>query len=175
MNRITYMFCLLSAALLFVACGSSRRASENVSVDSASVSSQATIDAVSSELSRTEEHDSSDVYVWTITTEYDTSKADSTGKSPILRQTESLTVKHSGKKKENDTKRNENISATKEESAKEFHGNTNKRENTRAESKKPLYYSYIIYGVALVILMAVLAYWVFTKYRAARPQHNNKA
>ena len=163
------MFCLLSAALLFVACGSSRRATENVSVDSASVSSQATIDAVSSELSRTEEHDSSDVYVWTITTEYDTSKADSTGKSPILRQTESLAVKHSGRKKRNDTKRNENISAT------EFHGNTNKRENTRAESKKPLYYSYIIYGVALVILMAVLAYWVFTKYRAARPQNNNKA
>lgn len=103
MNRITYMFCLLSAALLFVACGSSRRATENVSVDSASVSSQATIDAVSSELNRTEEHDSSDVYVWTITTEYDTSKADSTGKSPILRQTESLTVKHSGRKKRNDT------------------------------------------------------------------------
>lgn len=172
---------ILSIASLFVvvcilgACRSSRHVTENISVDSASQSSKSSVDAALTETSHTEETDSSDTFVWTITTEYDTSKADSTGKAPVLRTTKSLAVRYSGKKKKNETSKNENISATKEESANHLTRNNNKRESTKAESKRPLYYSYVLYGVALVILMAVLAYWVFTKYRAARPQQQNKA
>lgn len=170
MRRLLYLVLLLNAVLLIVACRSSRSASESVTVDSLSQSSKAAVDRASTEHSRNVEQDSSDVYVLTITMEYDTSKADSTGKAPVLRQTKSLSVKHSGRKKENEKSKNENISATKEESATQLNKSNNKREHAKAEIKQPLYCAYIIYGVALVILMAVLAYWVFTKYRAARPQ-----
>lgn len=170
MRRTLHFVLLLGAVLFLIACRSSRSASESVSVDSLSQSSKTAVDVASTEHSRTVEQDSSDMYVWTVTTEYDTSKADSTGKAPVLRQTKSLSVKRSGRRKQNEKSKNENISATKEESATQVNKSNNKRERVKAETKQPLYCAYIIYGVALVILMAVLAYWVFTKYRAARPQ-----
>lgn len=169
MKRILYLIYLSVFVSFLGACRSTRHVAEEFSVDSLKQSSKEMSSAASSENSTIEETDSSDTFVWTITTEYDTSKADSTGKSPVLRTTKQLAVKHSGKKKKNETSKNENISATKEESAEQFHKNNNRREDTKAETKQPLYYSYILYGVALVILMAVLAYWVFSKYRAARP------
>ncbi len=171
MKRTLYIAYILVLVFILGACRSTRHVSEEFSVNSLKQSSKDTSSAALSEKSTTEETDSSDIFVWTITTEYDTSKADSTDKAPVLRTTKQLTLKHSGKKKKNETSKNENISATKEESANEFHSNNNRREDTKAETKQPLYYSYILYGVALVILMAVLAYWVFSKYRATRLQN----
>lgn len=169
-----HIIAILLAAFFLVACRSTKHVTESQSVDSVSLSSKTAVDAESAAISHTEERDSSTTFVWMITTEYDTSRADSTGKAPVLRQTKSLAIKQHGKRKNDDITTNEKISATKEESAKQLTRKDNKRESTKAETKQPLYWSYILYGVALVILMAILAYWVFTKYRAARPHTENK-
>lgn len=166
----------ISFILLWVvslgACRSSRHISEGFSVDSLSQSQKVTIDKASTEENDIVVTDSSELFVWTITTEYDTSKTDSNGIAPLLKTIRTLAIKRSGKKQEENTLKKENISATKEESANELQRMYNKRESTKAETKQPLYYTYLACGVALVILMAILAYWVFTKYRAVHPQGN---
>ncbi len=169
MKRTLYIAYILVLVFFLGACRSSRHVSEVFSTDTLSQSSKMSVDATSAEESHTTETDSSEVFVWTITTEYDTSKTDSNGISPLLKTTKTLTIKRTSKKKEKETSKKENISATKEESANQVRTTSKKRESTKAETKQPLYYAYILGGVALVILMAILAYWVFTKYRAARP------
>ncbi len=160
--------------LVFIlgACRSSRHVSEVSVTDSLSLSYKSAVDATNTEKMYKQETDSVETVFWTITTEYDTSKADSNGVSPLLRKTKTLTIKRSNKKRTEQILKNENISANKEESANQLHKKSNKRESTKAETKQPLYYAYLLGGVALVILMAILAYWVFTKYRAARPLEN---
>ncbi len=169
MKKTLYIAFILVLVFILGACRSSRHVSEDFSADTLSQSSKSSVDATSAEESHTTETDSSEVFVWTITTEYDTSKTDSNGISPLFKTTKTLTIKRTSKKKEKETSKKENISATKEESANQVHSTSKKRESTKAETKQPLYYAYILGGVALVILMAILAYWVFTKYRAARP------
>lgn len=170
MKKILCIGLLLVLVFFLGACRSSRHVSEDFSTDSLSQTLSTSVNAASTKESHTAETDSSETFVWTITTEYDTSKTDSNGLSPLLRMTRTLTIKRTCKKKEEDTSKKENISATKEESANQVHSKSHKRESTKAETKQPLYYAYLLGGVALVILMATLAYWVFTKYRAARPQ-----
>lgn len=105
-----------------------------------------------------------------VITEYDTDKVNEHNNSPVKTPDGYLSHKKKGSKKNKETQKENNISATKEESANKVTNENNRREDTKAETKQPFYYAYILYGVAFVILMAVLAYWVFTKYRAAKPQ-----
>ena len=105
-----------------------------------------------------------------VITEYDTDKVNEHNNSPVKTPDGYLSHKKKGSKKNKETQKENNISATKEESANKVTNVNNRREDTKAETKQPFYYAYILYGVAFVILMAVLAYWVFTKYRAAKPQ-----
>lgn len=105
-----------------------------------------------------------------VITEYDTDKVNEHNNSPVKTPDGYLSHKKKGSKKNKETQEENNISATKEESANKVTNENNRREDTKAETKQPFYYAYILYGVAFVILMAVLAYWVFTKYRAAKPQ-----
>lgn len=170
MNRILYTVLMLVLVFSLGACRSSRHVSEDFSTDTLSQSSSVSANVASMEESHTAETDSSETFVWTITTEYDTSKTDSNGVSPLLRTVRTLKIKRAYNTKKEDTSKKENISATKEESANQVHSKSHKRESTKAETKQPLYYAYLLGGVALVILMAILAYWVFTKYRAACPQ-----
>lgn len=105
-----------------------------------------------------------------VITEYDTDKVNEHNNSPVKTPDGYLSHKKKGSKKNKETQKENNISATKEESANKVTNVNNRREDTKAETKQPFHYAYILYGVAFVILMAVLAYWVFTKYRAAKPQ-----
>lgn len=132
-------------------------------------SNQSLLD-VRTETSNTFIEDSSETVSFTIITEYDTEKVDANGQSPVKRTTATMTGKKKGSKKKGATETKQNISATKEESANQVKQENNRREDTKAETKQPLYFSYILFGVAFVILMAVLAYWVFSKYRAGKPQ-----
>lgn len=169
MRRLSIFLIALLAILLTSSCRSTKSMTETVEKDSLVQTSNLQVGASVITDSNTEEEDSMEVFTVTIITEYDTAKADSAGNSPVARQTKVLQTKRKGSKKGKETTTKQNISATKEESANQVKQSNNKRESTVAETKQPLYYAYILYGVAFVILMAVLAYWVFTKYRAERP------
>ena len=170
MKKMTiYCLAFFTVALLLASCRSSKTVVEEEKKDSLVQTSNVQVDIQTTTETKTNEDDSTEVFTVTIITEYDTAKADSTGKSPVLRQTQITESKRKGSKKAQETTTKQNISATKEESANQVTQSKTRRENTKTETKQPLYYAYILYGVALVILMAILAYWVFTKYRAARP------
>lgn len=167
MNRILYFITLIFVAGILSACHTSMDVTEEQHADSTSIITDSVVCTVVTTENHIEVADSSETIVWTVITEYDTSRADSTGKSPIRKTTQSLVKKSTGKKSKDNTTKGEALCAAKEVSAVKVTRNNNKRESTKAESKTPLYYAYTVYGVALVILMATLAYWVFSKYRAA--------
>lgn len=103
------------------------------------------------------------------TTVYDTSRLDSlSGTHPVLSKTKTTKTREKGDKKTSKTQKNANISATNEESAKINQVKNEKREVSATETKQPLYVSYILLGIASVVLVCVLAYWVFSKYRAEK-------
>ena len=170
MRHLSFILTVLLVIFLSASCRSTKHLTEEVVDDSLAQTSNVQIGVTTTTETTVEEEDSTEVFTVTIITEYDTAKADSTGKSPVLRKTKVLETKRKGSKKAQDTTTKQNISATKEESANQVNHKYNKREDTKAETKQPLYYAYLMYGVALVLLMAVLAYWVFSKYRAGRPQ-----
>lgn len=166
------LYLLLSILLIFSvsSCRSTSKVTESATNKTTNVVSNEKVEDISSVTNQSVQEDSSETTILTVITEYDTDKIDEHGNSPVKRQTATLATKKKGSKKNNETQKENNISATKEESANNVTNENNLREDTKAETKQPLYYAYIIYGVAFVILMAVLAYWVFTKYRAAKPQ-----
>lgn len=103
------------------------------------------------------------------TTVFDTSRFDSlSGKSPVLSKTKATKSKKKGSKKTSEASKKANISATNEESANLNITTENHREKSVAETKQPLYMSRILLGLAAVVLVGILAYWVFTKYRAEK-------
>lgn len=114
----------------------------------------------------TEEDESSEVTVRVVTTEYDTSRLDSSGNAPVIRKTETDIVKNKGKKTNTNTKVKNNISATKEESAKKTQHQQKQDEQVKSEKGLPLGIILILCAAAFIILACVLAYWFFSKYRA---------
>lgn len=161
---------VLLVCISMCSCRSTSKVSECVTNGTLKVTTNDKVLDVKSEVSNVAVDDSSETVSITIITEYDTDKVDANGQPPVKRKTATVTGKKKGSKKKGTTETKQNISATKEESAEQVIQENNRREDTRAETKQPLYFSYILFGVAFVILMAVLAYWVFTKYRAAKPQ-----
>lgn len=164
--------CSLPVILMVFAvcsCRSTSKVTEIVTDETLNVTSNEKVDDVTSVTSNSVCEDSSETVTITVVTEYDTDKTDEQGRVPVKCTIATLTTKKQGYKDETKTQKEQNISATKEESAEQVKNENNRREDTRAETRQPLYYSYILFGVAFVILMAVLAYWVFTKYRAAKP------
>lgn len=164
------MFCFFLVILSVCSCRSTSKVTENVVDETLNVTNSEKVDDVTSVTSNSVREDSSETVSLTFIIEYDTDKVDEQGKSPVKRTTAALTTKKKGSRNDTKTQKEQNISATKEESAEQVKQENNRREDTRAETKQPLYISFILFGVACVILMAVLAYWVFTKYRAAKPQ-----
>lgn len=171
--RKVQMLYVCFIVMMLASCHVNKHMAEQASsVDSVSVSVTNTTEQASTSVVSIREADSTTLFVYTVTTEYDTSKADSNGVAPVLKKVEAYISRMTGHKKEKDCQDNIKISATKEESANQVNIKNNKREYSKAESKQQLYWSYVLYGVALVVLMAILAYWVFTKYRATRSKTN---
>lgn len=69
-------------------CRSSKTVVEEEKKDSLVQTSNVQVDIQTTTETKTNEDDSTEVFTVTIITEYDTAKADSTGKSPVLRQTQ---------------------------------------------------------------------------------------
>lgn len=157
-------------SLVLCSCRSTSKVSDCLINETKVENSNQSLLDVTTETSNTSKEDSSETVSITIITEYDTDKVDENGQSPVKRKTTVMSGKKKKSKSNTATEKKENISATKEESANQVKQENNRREDTKAETKQPLYFSYILFGVAFVILMAVLAYWVFSKYRAGKPQ-----
>jgi hypothetical protein len=138
----------------------------------------------SSSVSQTTLHeqtnDSSETVVIRETTWFDTSRTDSNGVSPVLRKERVTSLTRHGKRsdkgsedKSNTEGRQKNSatiknSAKTEESAASENRSETKKDTSTSETKQVAYLSWLLFGLAFCILMAVLAYWVFTKYRQRR-------
>lgn len=124
-----------------------------------------------------EAEDSAEVWMFTTTSWYDTARADSNGIAPLLKHETVASVSLRGAHSRGNAKglfssdNRGNLALTSQEniesgvSAETANRVTTERTNT-VSNTKPI--TYVAAGVVLAILMAVLAYWVFTKYRATR-------
>lgn len=166
------LYLLISVLLIFSASSfrSTGKVTGSATNKAINVVSSEKIENISSETTQSVQEGSSETTIIAVITEYDTDKVNVHDNSPVKTPYGYLSHKKKGSKKNKETQKENNISATKEESANKVTNENNRREDIKAETKQPFYYAYILYGVAFVILMAVLAYWVFTKYRAAKPQ-----
>jgi H+/gluconate symporter-like permease len=121
--------------------------------------------------------DSTEVVTITETTWYDTSKADSTGNSPVLKTEKTTTIKHNGKRterQENENRESEQTNALsstnssaviKEESATRDETKSSERNTAATETKQLSYAAWALLALSLLIIVGVLAYWVKSKYR----------
>lgn len=183
---------MIVCLLLLASCGSVNKAVKQdverttVTESSTVTSSQTNTETSSGTLSVTETtlHEQTDDSTETVTiketTWYDTSKADSNGVSPVLRkETVTSTTRHGkrtnkGSEEKNNTEDKSQSStttknsATKEESAESALRSKTEKETSMTETKQFAYLSQVLYGLAFCILMAILAYWVFSKYRQRR-------
>lgn len=180
---------MLLCFLLLASCGSIKKSvkedtDQTLNVVSSTVGQgQATQDTSSESsiktVTSTTEQSSDDTETITIieTTWYDTSKVDSNGVSPVLK-TENLTnITHNKKKSEKDSEGQSDseekkkssttvqTSVNKEESAESAYKNTTQKDSHVTETKQLQYLSWVLIGLAVLVLSAILAYWVFTKYR----------
>ena len=180
---------LLLCLLLLASCGSMKKTvkedtDQTLNVVSSTVEQGQATENTSSESSvttvtTTTEQTSDDTETITIreTTWYDTSKVDSNGVSPVLMTENQTTITHNKKKTEKDTEDQSDTeekkettttvqtSANKEESAESAYKNTTQKDASATETKQLQYLSWVLLGLACLDLAAVLAYWVFTKYR----------
>lgn len=178
--------------LLLISCGSYQKTENQQNDQTSVVTSSITVKTLAesnvlSELSETiakttNEHtdDSTETVIVKETVWYDTSRADGNGSSPVLRkETITSTTRH-GKHTSNDSaERTEDTGkclsttnvhnfATKEESAESASRSRTEKDTSAAETKQLAYTSRVLCGLAFFILAAILAYWVFTKYRQCR-------
>ncbi len=168
MRNVSFIF-FTAIILILSSCGSSKHVSgidekQKVDIDAISclLSGLETVQTITDEGNLHE-------IVEIETTVYDTSRLDSlSGTHPVLSKTKATKTREKGDKKTSETSQKANISATNEESAKINQVKNEKREIATAETKQPLYLSYILLGIASVVLVCVLAYWVFSKYRAEK-------
>ena len=188
MKKNVYLLCLL----LFASCGSYNKAvrQESSQVSSVTSSSTENTQAVSNASNESSEStvttmqknidDSTETVTVTKTTWYDTSRTDSNGVAPVLKEeTVTSTTRHgkretvsSEKRKDKDEKSqsetNVQKSATKEESAESVSVNSTAKDVSASETKQVQYTSWALFGLGFAIIAAILAYWVFTKYRSRR-------
>ena len=186
MKKIVYLSLSL---LLLMSCGSFKKAvkeesSQVTSVTSSStentqVQSSVTSESQSTSVTTTSEQidDSTETVTITHTTWYDTNKVDSNGVAPVLKEeTVTSTTRHgkrttkgSDERKESDEKSqsqtNIENSATTEESAASVSTSSKTKDVSASETKQVQYTSWVLFGLGFVIISAILAYWVFTKYR----------
>ena len=183
---------LIVCLLLLTSCGSVQKAvkediSQTSTVTSSSTENRQTVTSATSESSQTQVSttqeqvdDSTETVTVTHTTWYDTSKADSNGVAPILKEETVTSKTRHGKRSTKGSEEKNNTedksqssststnSATKEESAESDLKSKTEKDTSMTETKQFAYLSQVLYGLAFCILMAVLAYWVFTKYRQRR-------
>lgn len=160
------LLAILSVALLF-SCGSAKHAyvsEENVK--SSKVSASTVMESIETGLKSILESGMEES-VTVETTIYDTSRYDSvSGVSPVLSTTKTTKSKKKDSKKTSETTKSANVSAASDETANTVVSTEKHGDKSVAETKQPLYISSILFGLAFVILVCILAYWVFTKYRA---------
>lgn len=118
------------------------------------------------------------------TTWYDTSRTDSTGVAPVLKTEKQKSITHYGKHIAKDTEKGSRNGekqqsstiiqdfANKEETVESTNKSQTQKDVSSTETKQLQYMSWVLPGLALVILAAVLAYWVFTKYRQRKIDKN---
>ncbi|MBQ8709376.1 MAG: hypothetical protein IJ550_02175 [Bacteroidaceae bacterium] len=180
---------LLICFLLLVSCGSVKKAVKEDIDQTSHVESSATEQekveinasseqsAIAETTTSEQTNDSTETMTVRETTWYDTSKVDSNGVSPVLKTEKQTSITYHGRRNVKDTENkgrsNEKQqssatvqnSAKKEESAESAKKSQIQRDVTATETKQLQYLSWVLPGIAFVILAAVLAYWVFTKYR----------
>ena len=157
MKRVVYLsLCLL----LLASCGSYKKAVKEQTSQTSTVNSSST-----------------ETVTVTHTTWYDTSRVDSNGVAPVLKEeTVTSTTRHgkrttkgSDERKDSDEKSqsqtNIENSATTEESAVSVSTSSKTKDVSASETKQVQYTSWALFGLGFVIISAILAYWVFTKYR----------
>lgn len=188
-NVVKMLFCLF----VFSSCGSAKKvvkqSIDQTSTETYSNTVQGTADVnVSTGLSSAIEaatyeqtEDSTATLVIKKTLWFDTSHCDSLGVTPVLREETVTSLTCHGKRTNKGSKDKSNAegksnsfatinySANKEESAVSTNRCKTEVAKSLAETKQLAYTSWMLYGLAACILMAILAYWVFTKYRA---RHN---
>ena len=161
--------------------------SQTSSVTSSTTENTQAVTTVTSESSQTQVtttqenvDDSTETVTVTHTTWYDTSRADSNGVAPVLKEeTVTSTTRHgkrttkgSDERKDSDEKSqsqtNVQKSATKEESAESVLTSTKTKDMSASETKQVQYTSWALFGLGFVIIAAILARWVFSKYRLRR-------
>lgn len=180
---------VLLVALLLVSCGSTKKtvkdetkgqSSLETSVerkDSIRVSEQETLRTSLSQMAHMDVEDSTEVWTVTTTSWYDTEKADSNGVAPLLKQETVRSVSFHGQRSKGTagnaitSEKKSNIALTSQEKEErnvsaENVIKTSTRSTGSVSKARPVFY--VTAGVVLAILMAILAYWVFSKYRAAR-------
>lgn len=182
---VQFLLCLL----LFTSCGSIKKnVKEDVehtmnvvsstteqSVVTDSTSSESTVTKVTTTTEQT--NDSSETIIIRETIWYDTSKADSNGVAPVLMKENVTSITSNGRKttkdcedqSESEEKKKSSTtiqsSANKEESAESAYKSKKQSDTSATETKQLQYLSWVLPGIAFVIIAAILAYWVFTKYR----------
>lgn len=186
MKKIVY---LSLGLMLLVSCGSYKKAVKEDSSQVTSVTSSktensqmqssVTSESKSTSVTTTSEQvdDSTETVTTTHTTWYDTSKVDENGVAPVLKEeTVTSTTRHgkrttkgSDERKDSDQKSQSKTdvqkSATTEESAVSVSKSSKTKDVSASETKQVQYTSWALFGLGFVILSAILAYWVFTKYR----------
>lgn len=180
---------LLCCLLLLVSCGSIKKTTEEGISQTLNKASSITeerladVNAFSAQSVIAEEStseqtsDSAETMTIYETTWYDTGKADSKGFSPVLKTEKRTSITYHGKhtvkgsdnKESSEEKRQSSTniqnSAKSEEAAESENKSQTKGDASVTETKQLQYISWGLPGLALVIIAAVLAYWVFTKYR----------
>lgn len=185
MKKVVYLLGLM----LLASCGSYNKAERQQTDQTSTVTSSSTenmqaVTNASSESSETQvsssqvqTDDSTETVTVTKTTWYDTSRTDSNGVAPVLKEETVTSMTRRGKRttqgseqrKDSDSKSQSQTtvqnSATKEESAKSDIRTTTTKDVSASETKQVQYTAWMLFGIAFVIIAAVLAYWFFSKYR----------
>ena len=158
---------IMLPVMLLYSCGSAKQAYvSDEKEETSKVSASTVMESIETELKSILESGMEES-VTVETTIYDTSRYDSvSGVSPVLSTTKATKSKKKDSKKTSETTKNANVSAGNEVTAKSNVSTEKHGEKSVAETKQPLYVSRILLGLAAVILVCILAYWVFTKYRA---------
>ncbi|MBR5592851.1 MAG: hypothetical protein IKW46_02140 [Bacteroidaceae bacterium] len=159
MRLFAIIFCLL-----LISCGTTKKNATETTV--------ATITTVTTTEVSEEKHEASTevtdeyevVTETTVTTKFDTNKVDSNGAPVIESRVEKTVQKSRGSNNTKQTNTTNNISATKEENVNENTNTENVVHEEKEESKQMKYAAELFFGIAFLVL-AILAFWVFTKYR----------
>ena len=186
MKKVVY---LSLGFLLLMSCGSYKKAvkediSQTSTVTTSITENTQAVTSTTSESSQTQVtttqeqvDDSTETVTVTHTTWYDTSKADSNGVSPVLKEETITSTTRHGKRQSKGSEQHKD-SEEKSQSEATVQNSANKEESTESaltisktkdvatsETKQMQYLSWALFGLAFVIIAAVLAYWFFTKYR----------